>query len=239
MVQKIESKWIKAGEINAHYLVGGEGPPLVLVNGGGAASAENDWAPNIEPLAEHYRIYAPDMVGYGKSDKPKVDYTQRLFITFLEDFTAAVGLERMSIIGHSLGGGIALAFTLKHPQKVEKLVLIDCSGLSNNLTPLAKMLLGIFKKVAKLKRDETYISTMTGGSNNEVHEVFMDRLSEIKIPTLICWGQWDGYMPVKLAYQAHKRIPNSKLHVFKRSWHAPHRSRAQEFNSLVLDFLRQ
>ncbi|MDD5094741.1 MAG: alpha/beta hydrolase [Dehalococcoidia bacterium] len=239
MAPKIESKWIKVKDVNTHYLVGGEGLPLLLVNGGGAATVENDWAPNLEPLAQHYQIYAPDLVGYGKTDKPKIRYTQKLFIEFLDDFTATLGLDRMSIIGHSLGGGISLAYTLNHPEKVEKLVLIDTAGLSNDLTPLGKALLGIFKTVARLKKDETYYSTMTGGGDGEVHEVFMDRLWEIKAPTLICWGQWDGYMPVKLAYQAHKRLPNSQLHIFKRGWHAPHRSRAEEFNRLALDFLRQ
>ena len=239
MKPKIESKWIKVGDINTHYLVGGEGSPLVVVGGGGAADAEKDWTSNLEPLAQHYRIYAPDMVGYGKSDKPRVDYTQRLFITFLEDFTATLGLEHISLIGHSLGGGISLAFTLNNPQKVEKLVLINVSGLSNDLTPWGKLLIGIIKMVAKLKKDETCQSLMIGGSNREWHEVFMDRLSEIEAPTLICWSEKDRYMSVKLAYQAHERLKKSQLHVFRGGAHAPHRTRAREFNQLVLDFLRQ
>ena len=239
MTSKIESKWIKVGEVNTHYLAGGEGSPVVLVNGGGAGTAEEDWALNLGPLSEHHRIYAPDLIGFGKTDKPKVGYTQQLLITFLEDFIAALGLDCMSLIGHSLGGGIALAVTLNQPQRVEKLVLIDSSGLSNDLAPLGKVLLPIFKTVARLKKDDIYISIMTGGGKGETHEVFMERLGEIKAPTLICWGGWDGYMPVKLAYQAHKRMPNSQLHIFKRGWHAPHRSRAEEFNRLVLDFLRQ
>jgi pimeloyl-ACP methyl ester carboxylesterase len=239
MASNIESKWVKVGEINTHYLVGGEGSPLILIGGGGPDTAENAWAYNLEPLAKHHRIYALDLIGYGKTDKPRVDYTFRLFTKFFDDFTAALGLERMSLIGHSLGGGIALSFTLNHPEKMEKLILIDSSGLSNDLSPLGKLLFSFFKMVARFKKDETYLSLMSGGSNSEPHEVFIDRLSEIKAPTLICWGQWDGYMPVKLAYQAHERISNSQLHIFKRAWHAPHRKRAEEFNRLALDFLRQ
>lgn len=235
----MESRWVTVGGIRTHCLIGGEGSPLVLLNGGGATTAEKDWAPNLNALAQHHRVYAPDMVGYGKTDKPRVDYTDSFFVQFFEGLINTLELERMSLVGHSLGGGVALAFTLKHPDKVDRLVLIDSSGLSNDLGLIARSLLAIFKIKARIRKDETYLSLVTGGRNGEPHEIFMDRLPEITAPTLICWGQCDRFMSVKLAYEAHARLRNSRLRVFEKAGHAPHRERAEEFNRLVLDFLRQ
>lgn len=236
---QFESKWIKVREINTHYLIGGEGPPLVLIHGGGAASAESDWESNLEFLAHHYRVYAPDLVGYGKSDKPRLDYTTRFFNKFFDDYMTAMGLERTNLLGHSLGGGVALAYALNHPDRVEKLVLVDSAGLTNELGLVGKLLHPIFTRVARLKGDHVYVSLMTGGSQREPSELFTERLHELKAPTLIVWGEWDGYIPVKLAYLAHERIKDSKLHVFENCWHDPQRRKPGEFNRLVLDFLKQ
>jgi len=205
---QIQDKWVKVGEINTHYLVGGEGSPLVLIHGG-ASCADDEWVHNLEPLAQHHRIYAPDLVGFGKTDKPPVDYTFKLFS----------------------------GFTLTHPDRVEKLILVDSNGLTEDIAFVGKLLIPFFTLKAKLKNDETYMSMLRNQEENLVS--FLDRLPEMKTPTLIVWGEWDGYMSVKLAHRAHTLIKNSRLFVFKRCWHAPQRRHAAEFNSLVLDFLRQ
>jgi len=233
---QIQDKWIKVGEINTHYLVGGEGSPLILIHGG-ASCADDEWAPNLEPLAEHHRIYAPNLVGFGKTDKPRVDYTFKLLSSFFEDFMNALGLRRASLVGHSFGGGIALGFTLTHPDRVEKLIVVDSYGLTGDITLVGKLLIPIFTLKAKLKNDETYLSMLRNRKENRVS--FLDRLPEITTPTLIVWGEWDIYLPVKLAYRAHMLMKNSRLYVFKRCWHAPQKRNPVEFNRLVLDFLRQ
>lgn len=233
---KIQDKWIKVGDINAHYLVGGEGSPLVLIHGG-KSCANDEWAPNLEPLAQHHRIYALDLVGFGKTDKPRVDYTFQLFSSFFGNFMNALDLRRASLVGHSLGGGIALGFTLKHPDRVEKLIVVDSNGLAKDVALVGKLLIPIFTLKAKLKNDETYLSMLRNRKENLVS--FLDRLPEITTPTLIVWGEWDGYLPVKLAYKAHSLMKNSRLCVFKRCWHAPQRKDPAEFNRLVLVFLSQ
>ncbi len=236
---QFQSNWIRVGEINTHYLTVGEGPPLVLIHGAGALAADAEWKANLEPLARYHRVYVPDLVGYGKSDKPKINYSLRLFNTFFEDLLAALELKRASFIGHSLGGGIALDFVLKHPESVEKLVLVDAAGLSDELGLPGKLLFPIFTAIARLRRDHVFLSFMTGGNDGEPVEIYMDRLHEIKAPTLLLWGGWDGYVPVRLAHQAHERIESSQLHVFKRCWHAPQKQRPEEFNRVVTDFLQQ
>ncbi len=234
-----ESKWIKVGDINTHYLAGGDGPPLVLVHGAGAVAGDLEWKDNLEPLARNHRVYVPDLAGYGRSDKPRIDYTISFFNTFFEDLLAKLELEPASFIGHSLGGGIALDFTLKHPEKVTKLVLVDTAGLSAEFGFLGKLLFPVFTTIARIRRDHVFLSLMTGGNGGKSVENYMDRLHEIKAPTLILWGGWDGYIPASLARQAHAKMENSRLHIFSRCWHAPQKQRPEEFNRLVTDFLKQ
>ena len=234
MELKIENRFVTVGGFNTHYLVGGKGPPLVLVHGG-VTTAEEAWAHNLSSLTQRYCVYAPDLVGHGKSDKPATDYALPFFTTFFEQFVEALGLEKFSLMGHSLGGGIALAFTLHHPEKVDKLVLIDSGGIELSMTWLGRFLMFFFMLKAWIKRDETYLSLMRNGAKDP--QVFGDRLSEIKAPTLIVWAKGDRYLPVRQAYKAHQLISNSWLHIFERSWHAPHKEHPEEFNRLALDFL--
>ena len=203
---------------------------------GSSGDAASGWGSNFYPLANYHRIYAPDIVGHGQTDKPRVRYTLQFFTSFFEDFMRASGLERVNLMGHSLGGGIALGYTLKHADKVEKLILVDSAGLSNKMGLLGRLLLPFLTIGARLRHDEVYLSMVQHGSR-EPGAVFMDRLSEISAPTLILWGSRDGYLPVRLAYQAHRRLGNYQLYVFKRCWHAPQRERPEEFNQRVLQFL--
>lgn len=236
---EFESRWIRVGDINTHYVVGGEGPPLVLVHGGGATGGWGEWGSLLERLAGHFRVYAPDLAGYGRSDKPRANYTTRFFTGFFDAYMEAMALGRASLIGHSLGGGVSLAYALNHPERVEKLVLVDSSGLSNELGLMGRLLIPLFTRIARIRRDHVYVSLMTGGTDREPGEVYMDRLHELRVPTLIMWGEWDGYLPVKWARLAHRRIPNSELCVFERCWHAPQKQRPEEFIRIVLDFLER
>lgn len=234
MEPKIENGFVTAGGFNTHYLVGGEGSPLVLVHGV-ATTASEAWAHNLPSLAQHYRIYAPDLVGHGKSDKPATDYTLPFFTIFFEQFVEALGLEKFSVMGHSLGGGIAIAFALNHPERVDKLVLIDSGGIESSMTWLGKLLMSFFMLKARVKRDEIYLSLMRNGVKDL--QIFGNSLSEIKAPTLLVWAKGDRYLPVRQAYKAHQLISNSWLHIFERSWHAPHKEHPEDFNRLVLEFL--
>jgi len=230
------SKWIKVGKINTHYLVGGEGSPLVLIHGS-ASCAADDWGRNLESLAQFHRIYAPDLVGFGETDRPRVDYTFELLSSFFAQFLDALNLESASLMGHSLGGGIALGFALRQPERVEKLVLVDSVGIVEDFALVGKLLSPFLTLKARLKNDETYLSMVRNQNKSKVS--FLDRLSEISTTTLIVWGELDGYLSVKLAHKAHLLIENSQLCVFKRCWHAPQKEKPEEFNRTVLDFLRQ
>ena len=228
---EIESRWVKAGEVNTHYMVAGEGSPLILLHGG--ANDWSDWKLNIGPLSQYHRVYAPDLVGYGLSDSPEAEYSMSYFVDFLYDFTQALELKRANLAGYSLGGGIALGFALRFPGTVEKLVLVDSTGLGEDINPLGRFI-GTLGALVRGLRGQRALPHLKGTEQ----VIFLDRLPEVQAPTLIVWGKRDIYVPVAYAYLAHKLLANSHLHVFPRSGHAPHKERSEEFNQLVLDFLK-
>lgn len=113
--------------MNGHtvfYIVKGEGKPLLLIHGYGAGMWV--WEKQIEILSRSFRVYALDIIGHGFSDRPKIPYTSETYIHFLRDFMDGVGIEKATLIGNSMGGGIAWAMAISFPERVNRLVLIDC-----------------------------------------------------------------------------------------------------------------
>ncbi|HUT53444.1 MAG TPA: alpha/beta hydrolase [bacterium] len=94
----------------------------------GALSTADTWNNNIVPLANAFHVVAPDLPGFGASDKPDIDYSMDDFITYLDAFMAAKGIDKAMIVGHGFGGELAIAYTLAHPEKVDRLVLVDSFG---------------------------------------------------------------------------------------------------------------
>jgi len=106
------------------YVVKGEGEPLLLIHGYGAGFWV--WEKQIEILSRSYKVYALDLLGHGYSDRPRIEYRPETYINFLKDFMDGVGVQRATLIGNSMGGGIAWAAAALFPERVKKLILIDC-----------------------------------------------------------------------------------------------------------------
>jgi len=104
--------------------VKGEGRPLLLIHGYGAGMWV--WEKQIEVLSQLYRVYAVDVIGHGFSDRPKIPYIPEVYTCFLRDFMDGVGIEKATLIGNSMGGGIAWATAILFPERVDGLILIDC-----------------------------------------------------------------------------------------------------------------
>ena len=114
-------------QVNGHtifYTVKGDGKPLLLIHGYGAGMWV--WEKQIEALSQSYRVYVLDLIGHGFSDRPKVSYTPETYIHFLRDFMDGAGIEKATLIGNSMGGGIAWAMAILYPERVDRLVLINC-----------------------------------------------------------------------------------------------------------------
>src|SRR6202140_4592780 len=123
-----ESRTVTIDGINIHYVCGGSGPPLVLVHGLGSSAAVEFYY-NLEPLAAYHRVLAIDLPGFGKSDKPTLQYTIELFVKAVRDLMTSEGLERAAVMGVSMGGRVALGLALDSPELVERLVLVDALGV--------------------------------------------------------------------------------------------------------------
>ena len=114
----------------------GEGPLLVLLHG--IASTAETWAPVVEALAARHTVLAPDLLGHGESAKPRGDYSLGAHASGVRDLVAALGYDRATVVGHSLGGGIAMQFAYQFPERVERLVLIGSGGLGREVHPMLR-----------------------------------------------------------------------------------------------------
>ncbi|HEX5415376.1 MAG TPA: alpha/beta fold hydrolase [Chloroflexota bacterium] len=130
----ISEKWLDVDGQRVHYLAAGTaGPPVVLLHGGGLDSARLTYGPTLPELAREHRVIAPDWPGFGESPAPSERWDLARYEEFLGKLLDRLGLERASLVGLSLGGGLALGFALHHPERVERLVLVDSYGLGSDV----------------------------------------------------------------------------------------------------------
>ena len=122
-----EQRSVDAETVKTSYLAAGSGKPVLLLHGAGNGAIQ--WYTVIGPLSAHFQTVAPDVVGYGESDKPSAPYDRPFFSAWLRSLVDALGLEKVSLVGTSQGGAIALQFTLDNPEKVDRLVLVNSAGL--------------------------------------------------------------------------------------------------------------
>ena len=118
------------------YRQAGSGPALVLIHGITSSSAT--WVRVIPSLARRFTVIAPDLIGHGGSDKPRGDYSLGAHASGIRDLLLALGHERASIVGHSLGGGIAMQFSYQFPERCERMVLVDSGGLGRDVSILLR-----------------------------------------------------------------------------------------------------
>jgi pimeloyl-ACP methyl ester carboxylesterase len=125
----------RALDLHGHrviYRVAGTGPPVVLIHG--MVNSSRHWKGVAEGLAEDYMVIAPDLLGHGDSAKPEGDYSLGAHAAGIRDLLAALGVNRASLVGHSLGGGIAMQFFYQFPERCERLILISSGGLGREVS---------------------------------------------------------------------------------------------------------
>jgi 2-hydroxy-6-oxonona-2,4-dienedioate hydrolase len=122
------SKQVEIFGQKIQYMEAGSGPTVILLHGLGGD--KSTWAYTAPVLAKNYHVYVPDQIGFGESDKPLIDYRVGTLVDFLHGFCKKLGITKAIVVGNSLGGWTAAAFTLAHPEKVDRLVLVDSAGYS-------------------------------------------------------------------------------------------------------------
>ncbi|HYP47150.1 MAG TPA: alpha/beta fold hydrolase, partial [Thermoleophilaceae bacterium] len=120
----------------AVYRVAGSGPPVVLIHG--MVNNSRHWRDVALKLADRYTVIAPDLIGHGDSAAPRGDYSLGAHAAGIRDVLAVLGIDRATIVGHSLGGGVAMQFFYQFPQRTERLALVSSGGLGQDVSPLLR-----------------------------------------------------------------------------------------------------
>ncbi|MFF4799491.1 alpha/beta fold hydrolase [Streptomyces sp. NPDC001351] len=119
------------------FRMAGEGPALVLIHGIGDSSAT--WAELIPDLARTHTVIAPDLLGHGASDKPRADYSVAAYANGVRDLLTTLGIESATLVGHSLGGGVAMQFAYQFPERTERLILVSAGGVGREVNPVLRL----------------------------------------------------------------------------------------------------
>ena len=246
-----------------HYFDLGSGPVVVLLHGLG--SRKDDWLPVLEPMAQKYRLLVPDQIGFGRSDKPLLDYSVQTWVDFLNEFLRQLKVEKASLVGESLGGWIAALYVAElgggaHLIPVEKLVLVDAAGLKQeqpipdlNPSSLAAMR-GVMEAVFydtswvnedalrkiftdKLAVHDGYTVRSFLANPKRDKERLDERLGSIKAPTLVVWGKQDKLLPIASGERYAAGIAGAKMVSFEKCGHVPAVEKTEEFLAAVVPFL--
>jgi pimeloyl-ACP methyl ester carboxylesterase len=154
----LHSGFVDIGSLRAHHMHGGHGSPVVFIHGLGS-SGYMEWRQNLEATAVRHRVFAPDLPGYGRSDKPRARYTIPYFARFIRRYMEDRGLRSAMLVGASLGGRVALEVALEQPRLVRKLVLVNTLGLGRPQVRAAQVAYGLVslprvgEAVMRLTRD--------------------------------------------------------------------------------------
>lgn len=132
------TRWARVHGHDVAYRQAGSGPLLVMVHG--IAGSSGTWVPVMPLLAERFTVIAPDLLGHGESAKPRGDYSLGAYASGIRDLLGVLGHDRATIVGHSLGGGIAMQFAYQFPQMCERLALVASGGLGKEVSFLLRAL---------------------------------------------------------------------------------------------------
>jgi pimeloyl-ACP methyl ester carboxylesterase len=257
----LQTKFADVWGYKIRYLEEGNSKRNVILLHGLGGSAER-WLKVIPLLSSKYRVIAPDLIGFGHSDKPSTDYTIEFFAEILSGFIDSLGIGKTILIGSSLGGQVAAEFA-GSKDSIEKLILVAPSGAMKHSTPTidAYMMAALYPNPSSARVafemmsgtgtvDDTtianfiermsapnaklaFISSVLSVKNSQIR----DSLQKIKIPTLLLWGKEDKMIPIEYAQEFMESIRNCKFRELNGIGHLPHVEDAEVFVQAVLEFL--
>jgi pimeloyl-ACP methyl ester carboxylesterase len=236
----IKCRRVQLGPYRIHYFVGGSGEPLVLVHGLGGRAL--DFALLMPELAKTHRVFALDLLGYGDSDRPNVDYSVSLETAILRQFLDSQRLTRFDLAGWSMGGWISLNFTVQSPQRVRRLVLLDSAGmkftpsfdlgllsphtmadmqaLEKVMTPHPERVPAfIMRDFLRQLRTHDWVIQRTVANMVTGRELMDGKLGDVTMPVLIVWGKQDILTPLSAGEEMHREMPQSVLVILEGCGH--------------------
>jgi pimeloyl-ACP methyl ester carboxylesterase len=254
---------VQLRDFRMHYHEQGTGPePIVFVHG--FISTYSWWLPTLERLSpDDYHAYAVDLRACGASDQIATGHTIAQHADDLHAFADAVGLERFTLVGHSLGGGIAMQYALKHQDRLKALVLADpLAPYGTTLSPdvtawinaqqgnpegIRALVLGAFATPptgAYLERlvDEGLRwdkSIYLGMMDDMARHRIADQISAITVPTLVTWGDKDTVIPFPAIVETFTKIPGCGLEIWHGVGHSGPIEIPERFTTLLTQFIRE
>lgn len=257
-------KFTRVNNIRVRYLERNEGGiPLLLLHGLGGSI--ESWTNNVSFLSTKFRVIALDLPGFGLSDKPKLSYSINFYVSFIEAFIKRIKISNLFLVGSSLGGHVAVEFTLRNRKIVDKLVLISPAGSLPKSFKGTKELKRYIRIVnAKSSRDVSRILTSIDNSmvNSSYADAIYKRLSlpgakeafisalkgsanaprynnkleRIEADTLLIWGKEDRMIPLRFIRPFMEK-GKSRIIILEKCGHRPHVENPKLFNKVVKDFL--
>ena len=258
---------IKANGIQMNYeLSGKKGAPVVVLSHS-LSSSLLMWNPQMDALNPYFQVLRYDTRGHGNSDTPSGVYTLELLAEDVIQLLDVLGMDRVHFVGLSMGGMIGQCLALNHSNRLKSLALCDTTAVfPAESQPIWEERLGKAHKkgmeallgetmerwftpsflkrnppMVKLIREQILATPAAGyiGCAEAIRRLnYLDRLSEIKMPTLIMVGEDDPGTPVSASEAMHKRISNSKLVVLPSARHLSNVEQTEAFNSALLTFLK-
>ena len=243
----------------------GEGSvPLLMIHG--FLESSDNFQSNINELSKLRKVIAIDLPGFANSDKDiKIDYSREHLALLLDRMMNQLGYDTYDLLGHSLGGEIALHITINHPSSINSLILVDAAGYQSNQHrslppwlveniflsyPMQKYLLklslynkdiwnkDVFMKAYAYNAQIPGASFMKFSRDNRNADLTAT-IKNIKVPVLILWGAEDRLIPVSDAERFHQDISNSEMEIFTHCGHLPFVEYPDRFNKSVAEFLRK
>jgi len=222
--------------------LGGDGSPLFILHGWGNCSKV--MKPMGDLLKHHSKVYLVDLPGFGQSLFPEDLWNSVNYADCLFEYLLLHGIEKVSLLGHSFGGKVAMSFAAKYPNHIEKLTLIAPSGLKRKRSLREKCRLYLIRSAGKLVKlvdkyshsrfFERHFSTKFGSKDYQnagkmrpilvksVNEDLTHEIKKIQAPTLLLWGEEDTETPPEIAHRLNTLIQQSTLHIFPGKDHHPY-----------------
>lgn len=242
----LERRFEELGEYRIHAVRAGRGEPIVLLHG--LSGSHHWWRYTLPFLAERYEVHAPELVGFGRS-RPGTLPGIGAMAEVLMDWIRRCGLERPHLIGHSMGGQIAIHLAARHGAALRRLVLAAPSGiprerrlpevarlLSELIPPRAWGRIGFWPTVV-VDAARAGPLTLLGAARALLTDDVRPLLSSIENETLLLWGEHDPLVPVRHGHEMAQVIPNARIVVLAHAAHNVMADRPRAFNANVLEFL--
>lgn len=248
--------FLKIENMDIFYKIAGKGKKVILLHGWGGNS--NSFLPVFNYLSTKYCVYSIDFPGFGQSTVPDRPIGVGEYKSILLKFLDALNIDKACLVGHSFGGRVSIMLAAEHPERVDKVVLVDSAGI------LPKRAFKYYFRVYKFKlMKKLYLALSPGADKQQKVDSFYEKygskdykesgsmrgtfvkvvnqdlrgyLPLIKSPTLIIWGENDNDTPLEHGRIMEKEIPDAGLVVFKDAGHFSYLDKLNDFNVIVSKF---